>query len=218
MTDYPGPEKMNDFFTVRLEGYDEHMLTSVGTANYTTMAELVPEDTVTLLDLGCGTGLELDEIFKKLPDIKVTGIDLTQPMLDQLKQKYPAKDLILICGDYRTVDLGIERYDCVISVQTIHHFLEGEKTALYRKIRGSLKPGGLYIESDYTASDQAMQDECYKEYRTVREENKITGDELYHIDIPFTLENRISMLKKAGFISVEAVFRLEYTVIIVAKK
>ena len=39
-----------------------------------------------VLDLGCGTGLELDEIFRYFPDLAVTGIDLTREMLQQLKK------------------------------------------------------------------------------------------------------------------------------------
>lgn len=104
-------EKMSDFFAARVEGYDEHMLTEVAGCKegYAEMARLVPISCKTLLDLGCGTGLELDEIFKKLPDLDVTGIDLTQAMLDKLKQKHPDKSLNLICGSYFDVPFGSEK-------------------------------------------------------------------------------------------------------------
>ena len=81
-------EEMSDFFTKRIEDYEEHMLTEVEGCRegYMKMAELIPQSTKRSLDLGCGTGLELDEIFKKLPHVKVTGIDLTQAMLDKLRK------------------------------------------------------------------------------------------------------------------------------------
>lgn len=44
---------------------------------YIKMAELVPDSTEAILDLGCGTGLELDELFKRFPNVSVVGIDLT---------------------------------------------------------------------------------------------------------------------------------------------
>ena len=33
------------------------------------------------MDLGCGTGLELEAIFEKFPEIHVTGVDLSWTML-----------------------------------------------------------------------------------------------------------------------------------------
>ena len=52
-------EKMGAFFDARLDGYDEHMLTDIEGAGefYPFTASLLPEGNI--LDLGCGTGLEL---------------------------------------------------------------------------------------------------------------------------------------------------------------
>ena len=81
-------EEMSAFFTARIAEYDEHMLYCVEGCRegYVKMAELVPEKARTLLDLGCGTGLELSEIFKRIPDVEVVGIDLTQAMLEKLSE------------------------------------------------------------------------------------------------------------------------------------
>ena len=56
-------EKMSDFFENRISGYDEHMLKNIDSANefYPFTAELLPkEKDCYILDLGCGTGLELE--------------------------------------------------------------------------------------------------------------------------------------------------------------
>ena len=71
-------EKMSDFFTARLDIYEKHMLEICGKESYQKFAELVSTNTKKMLDLGCGTGLELDEIFKRLSDVSVVGIDLTR--------------------------------------------------------------------------------------------------------------------------------------------
>lgn len=47
-------------------------------------AGLLPDQCTEILDIGCGTGLELDEIWKRNPEISVTGIDLSQSMLNEL--------------------------------------------------------------------------------------------------------------------------------------
>jgi Methylase involved in ubiquinone/menaquinone biosynthesis len=213
-------EEMTSFFSKRVDGYDAHMLTNVEGCKegYDTMATLIPKSCQSLLDLGCGTGLELDEIFKVLPDIKVTGIDLTQEMLDKLKQKHPDKYLHLICGSYFNVPFGISKYDCAISFQTLHHFSHDLKTNLYKKIYQALTPDGTYIECDYMVESQGDEDFYYAENLRIRRELGISSTDFYHYDTPCTIANQITMLKNAGFQAVEKVFRIENTTILVARK
>lgn len=139
MLKQPLLEKMSDFFTAPVDGYDEHMLNEVKGCKegYIKMAELIPDGTESILDLGCGTGLELDEIFKRFLNVSVIGIDLTQAMLDRLRQKYSDKNIELICGNYFDVDLGENRFDIAISFQTMHHFSHAEKSNYIQK---SIKP------------------------------------------------------------------------------
>ncbi len=215
-----GLEEMSEFFAARAEGYDEHMLTEVEGCRegYAKMAELVPEIAEKLLDLGCGTGLELDEIFKACPKIKVTGIDLTEAMLCKLRKKHPDKEMELICGDYFKTDFGKNRFDCAVSFQTMHHFGYEKKLGLYRRLYESLKADGVYIECDYMVESQEEQDFYFSENIRIRREFGLSEDEFYHYDTPFTVDNQIRMLKEAGFIDVRKVFREENTTIITAKK
>lgn len=213
-------EKMDEFFAARIEGYDEHMLNEVGGCReaYEKMAELIPDGTENLLDLGCGTGLELAGIFGRFPDVSVTGIDLSKAMLEKLSGKYSDKNITLINADYFSTDLGRERFDTAISFQTMHHFSHEMKIGLYEKIRGSLKSGGLYIECDYMAETQAEEDHWHAENARIRKEMNIPENEFYHFDTPCTVPNQIKMFKAAGFASTEKVFRMESTTIIIAKK
>lgn len=182
------------------------------------MAKLIPPACKTLLDLGCGTGLELNEIFKKIPDLDVTGIDLTKAMLDKLRLKHPDKSLNLICGSYFDVPFGFERFDCVVSFQTLHHFSKELKSGLYKKIYKALKPAGLYIECDYMVESQQEEDFYFAEYARIRKDLNLSEREFYHYDTPCTVDNQIGLLKGAGFGKVEIVFRLKNTTILVAYK
>jgi len=213
-------EKMTRFFTERVEGYDEHMLTEVNGCKegYIAMAKLIPTSCKSLLDLGCGTGLELDEILKRMPDLDITGIDLTPAMLNKLKQKHPDKSLHLICGDYFDVPFGFANYECIISFQTMHHFSHELKIELYKKIKQALTEDGIYIECDYMVEKQEDEDFYYAENARIRKELKLSGNEFYHYDTPCTITNQIAMLKSAGFSNVEKVFRTENTTILVAHK
>ena len=212
-------EEMADFFAARVAGYDEHMINNVEGCRegYLKMASLVPQNAESLLDLGCGTGLELDEIFKLLPQIKVTGIDLSEAMLDKLREKHSDKDIKLICGDYFSTAFGEDTYDCCVSFETMHHFSHVKKIALYKKIRSSLKDGGSYIECDYMVDSQEEEDFYFAENARLRKEQNISNDVICHFDTPCTIENQIEMLKTAGFNTVEQVFRIGCTTILVAK-
>ncbi len=212
-------EEMASFFSSRIDKYDAHMLRE-GNEMYVATAKLVPTTSgIRLLDLGCGTGLELDEIFKFNPTVKVTGIDLAEKLLEKLSRKHAARksQLNLILADYFKYDFGEDVFDVALSVQTLHHFTYEEKIGLYKKIYISLKPDGLYIESDYMAATQEFENHHFAENKRLRAEQGIQ-EGYYHYDTPCTVENQIGMLKKAGFKSVETHRRRVNGAILVAKK
>lgn len=213
-------ERMDAFFTARTDGYDEHMLRNVEGCRegYEEMARLVPEKTQDLLDLGCGTGLELDFLFPRFPELRVTGIDLTPAMLDCLSKKHPDKSLTLICGDYFQTDFGVNCFDCAVSFETMHHFTPEKKTELYRRVWHSLRPGGCYIECDYMAETQEQEDFFFAENERLRREAGAKEGEYFHYDTPCTAENQMRMLRDAGFSRVEKIFRIGGTVMMVAEK
>lgn len=208
---------MSDFFTERVDGYELHML-EFCKEGYQKFAELVPVNSKKILDLGCGTGLELEEIFKRLPHVSVVGIDLTQAMLDKLQEKHIGKNIELICGDYFKLDLGENTFDTAISFQTMHHFSHDEKVGLYTKIHKALIPDGVYAECDYMVTEQSLEDQLYNENDRLRRHLNIPQGEFYHFDTPCTIDNQIALLTQAGFSSVAMVFRMGNTTIITAKK
>ena len=214
-----GLEKMSDFFTKRIDEYETQMLENVEGCKegYIKLAELLPNSCRKLLDLGCGTGLELHEIFKKIPDLEVTGIDLTQAMLDKLKSNFPNKNINLICGSYFDVPFGEKTFDIAISFQTMHHFTHEKKINLYKKIRKALKPSGMYIECDYVAKNQVEEDYLFSDLNRIRKEQNIKEDEFVHFDTPCTVDNQIKMFKNAGFKESKKVWQKGQTAIIVNK-
>ena len=213
-------EKMDAFFTARVESYDRHMLTNVEGCGegYRRMAALLPPGTKTLLDLGCGTGLELDEIFITHPCVRVTGIDLTQAMLTKLREKHPGKDLKLVCASYFDVGFGTEAHDACVSFQTMHHFTHEAKATLYQRIHSALNPGGVYLECDYMVAEQEEEDIGFAECERLCREAGAADGAFYHCDTPCTVGNQVRLLQNAGFLSVEAVWRQGSTTLVVARK
>ena len=196
-------ENMDAFFDARIAGYEEHM--AHWSEHYKWISELLPGDITTLLDLGCGTGLELDTIFARFPELNVTGIDLSAEMLAELRRKHSGRLLTLIQADYFSHDLGENCFDAAVSVETLHHFTARKKIGLFSRINRSLKPGGVYLECDYIAVTQAIEDLTFSECRRRRLRDQIPSDTYVHFDTPLTLEHEMAALKAAGFRTVELI-------------
>lgn len=213
-------EKMDAFFEARLDGYDAHMLTNIAFARefYPFTAALLPgEPGARILDLGCGTGLELEFYFQRNPVAQITGIDLSQGMLEALKKKFQDKDIQLIRGSYFDVPLGERVYDGAVSVESLHHFTGAEKLPLYRKLYAALKPGAAFVLTDYFAESKENEKRYRAELEELKRQQGIADQEFYHYDTPLTVEHERALLEQAGF-SVELRGRWEATCTLVAQR
>ena len=214
-------EKMNEFFNKRLDGYDEHMMTNIESSDmfYPFTADCLPKkDGAKILDLGCGTGLELEHYFRLNPSAKITGIDLTESMLNALENKFPEKDLTLICGSYFDVPFDENTFDAAVSVESLHHFTKEEKIPLYTKLCKALKNGGYFILTDYFALTDEDEQAFRNELLRLKKEQGIDDNEFYHYDTPLTVEHETEALLKAGFSLVEVLNNWGATFTIKANK
>ena len=200
-------EKMSDLLEATLEGYDEHMMTNIESANefYPFTAKQLPTaENCHILDLGCGTGLELEEYYLLNPSARVTGVDLSQGMLSALKNKFADKDITLICDSYFDVPFGVSSFDSAVSVESLHHFTKEEKTPLYTKLYKALKDGGYFILTDYFSLSDEEEQMHRQNLIALKAEQGIADDEFYHYDTPLTVKHETEALLEAGFSSVMA--------------
>ena len=195
-------EKMGAFFDARLDGYDEHQLTCIASARefYPFTAQCLPKAAgCRVLDLGCGTGLELEEYFRLNPTARVTGIDLAPGMLAALKEKFPGKALTLVQGSYFDVPFGEAAFDAAVSVESLHHFTQAEKITLYARLKKALAPGGYFILTDYFALSEDEERHHRQELLRLKAEQGIRDDEFYHYDTQLTVAHEVEALLAAGF-------------------
>ena len=199
-------EKMSDFFESRLNGYDKHMMTNIESANefypYTAM-HLPAFENCRILDLGCGTGLELEEYYRLNPSARITGIDLSRGMLSALQNKFTDKDVTLICGSYFDLPFGVSVFDSAVSVESLHHFTKEEKIPLYKKLHCALKDGGYFVLTDYFALSDEEEQMHRQALIKLKAEEGIDDNEFYHYDTPLTVNHETDALLEAGFSSVE---------------
>jgi tRNA (cmo5U34)-methyltransferase len=203
---------MADFFDARFEGYDEQMALSVASFAdfYASVGSPLPRtaEPLRILDIGCGTGLELEAIFDRAPCAQVTAVDLSRKMLEELRRKYADRlsQITLVQGSYLEVPFGEERYDYAVSVMTLHHLLPERKRRLYERVRRALRSGGKYVEGDYVVSEESSRRllaEYEQQLRTLA--NPEQG--AYHIDIPLSWETQRRLLLEAGFDRVEVIWQ-----------
>jgi ubiquinone/menaquinone biosynthesis C-methylase UbiE len=95
-----------------------------------------------LLDLGCGTGFIIDIAKKYLQQI--TGVDVTQAMLDQVDVKGTC-NITLIREDTGSVVLQPESYDLATAYSFLHHLYDITPT-LNTAWKALKKGGKFYVD------------------------------------------------------------------------
>lgn len=197
-------EPMAQFFNTRADIYDEVHTSHVdgGRAGKDIAAGLLPEHTRRVLDLGVGTGLELEAVYARFPGVRVTGIDMAADMLQKLLERFPGKEIESVCGSYLDYDFGTACYDAVITVMSLHHLPPKQKAILFRRVRACLAPGGVFISCDYFAHSRTYEFQNRAKLFAAR-----VKPGSVHFDIPLTARHELRLLRRAGFSCVKAAWR-----------
>lgn len=97
-----------------------------------------------VLDIGCGTGVTTQPYAEAVgPTGHVTGIDISQPMLDAARRRIDAAGLhnvTLTLADAQVHEFAPAAYDLLTSRLGVMFF--ADPTAAFRNLFGALRPGG----------------------------------------------------------------------------
>src|SRR5947209_11576631 len=77
-----------------------------------------------VLDVGCGAGNYTLKLLEQLPNLDVTLIDLSQPMLDRATERVgraTTGSVRALRGDIREVALPDEGFEIVLAAAVLHH-------------------------------------------------------------------------------------------------
>ena len=182
----------------------------------TAAAALSSPGATELLDVGCGAGNFTLKLLQKLPNLNVTLIDLSQPMLDRAVQRITSvgrggRSVKPLQGDVRDLDLGEGTFDIIVAASVLHHLRsDDEWEAVFRAFHRALRPGGSIWISDLVSHElpgiQAMMWQRYGEYLT-QLKNDAYRDEVFAYvdreDTPRPVTWQLDLLLKVGFKAVE---------------
>ena len=105
------------------------------------LAERLPVD-ARVLDLGSGNGEKISRLAGRFD---VTGVELSDRQLSLARAAAPEASLVR--ADFTELDCPAEAFDAVTALYSIVHVPRDEHPALFARIRGWLKPGGLFLAS-----------------------------------------------------------------------
>jgi tRNA (cmo5U34)-methyltransferase len=171
-----------------------------------------------VLDVGCGAGNYTLKLLEQRPNLNVTLIDLSRPMLDRAVERIrpvTTGRAVPIQGDVREVDIGVGQYDVILAAAVLHHLRsDDEWKHVFEKFFFALRPGGsLWIFDLVEASLPAVQELLWQRYGQYLTELK---DEAYrdHVfayiaqeDTPRPLLWQLDLLRQVGFAEVEVLHK-----------
>jgi 2-polyprenyl-3-methyl-5-hydroxy-6-metoxy-1,4-benzoquinol methylase len=98
----------------------------------------IGRDDLKILEVGCGSGWLCPQLQAYG---RVTGTDLSDEVLSRAQQR--ASGVTFISGDFMTLDLGVETFDVLVTLEVLSHV--SDQAAFVRKLASHLRPGGHLI-------------------------------------------------------------------------
>lgn len=175
-------------------------------------------------DLGAGTGLLTEQLFRLYPNAHFTLIDLSDEMLDVARRRFEGLDNF----DYRVENfvhtIG-DGYDCLCSALSIHHLEDDEKRQLYRSIHAALPVDGCFLTLDQFCADSSQLTQAYDDWwihyinhSGITPEARARWEQRRQLDREVSVSATIAMLREAGFRQVQCVYAFMKFATIIALK
>lgn len=163
-----------------------------------------------LLDIGCGAGNYSLKMIQKIPNLNITLLDLSAPMLVRAVERISPTTLGILSPtrvDIREFEAGESQFDIILAAAVFHHLRgEDEWRAVFSKCYAALRPGGSLWISDLiehsTPSIQTLMWSRYGEYLAALKGDSYREQVFGYIeqeDTPRSLMFQLDMLRAVGF-------------------
>jgi SAM-dependent methyltransferase len=153
---FPGRGFGKDYFDACWDKEDPFQSSAVEDPYYQRILDLLPNDTDSLLDLGCAEGVFTQALATRSKAKTVLGIDISSEAIRRAAQAHPqlefqAKNLLHF--------EATKRFSCVVSSQNIYYFTAAERAVLFAHIESMLTPEGQFLLAWWTGANRGYQEE-----------------------------------------------------------
>jgi tRNA (cmo5U34)-methyltransferase len=166
-------------------------------------------------DLGCSTGETLIELARRLEhlDLDFTGVDNSPAMLSKARHKAEMFSLAerITFREANIIDLDVSGAGAIIMNYTLQFIRPLNRPEFLVKVYQALRPGGILIVSEKILSlDPDLNRAFIDFYLDFKRRNGYSETEisrkreaLENVLIPFSINENINLLTRAGFASCE---------------
>jgi ubiquinone/menaquinone biosynthesis C-methylase UbiE len=172
----------------------------------------------TILDIGSGSGLVEEQLFRRLPAALVVGIDYSPALMAMAEKRLADKEkqFVTVRHDLCNIDnakLPERNYQVAISVQTIHNLPCQTQRNVMSWVYKVLSTPGFFFFLDRVAVPQAQLFSCYESvwkkqnsaYSASIDEGRSFADHQRYLkqegDSPMTLQENLKVLGESGFLA-----------------
>ncbi len=214
------PEQIRERFDNDVERFSNLETGQTATMDAPLVLDLVTEaaartnpDATNLLDLGCGAGNYALRMLGRVPEMAVTLVDLSRPMLERARQRVAdagGQHVRMMQGDIRALDLGGPQFDIILAAMVLHHLRgDDEWRTVFEKLFRALRPGGsLWIVDHVEFAEpvlQGMMQARWGEYLTALQGEAYRDQVFAYVaqeDTPRPLLFQTDLLRDVGFTQV----------------
>ena len=169
-----------------------------------------------ILDLGCGSGQLEEMIFARTQALRIVGVDSSPAMMElahKRLRKFSGRYTAVLhdLTDLRSLLLPQKKYQYVVTVQTLHHLGNQQKREVFCFVHENLEKDGTFLLLDRIKIDTRRLYDSYHALWDLRERQTAAKSSIEFQQYvqtmetkgeqPASLEEHLSLLREAGFVS-----------------
>ncbi len=133
--------------------YDRRWARYVAASTALAVPLVAPQPGERVLDVGCGTGVLLEQLRRRTPAAQCLGVDATMGMLARARARL-GSDVLLIESSGDALPLADRSVHAVVSTSALHYMADAP--GAFREMHRVLAPGGTLVVVDWCADFLTM--------------------------------------------------------------